>query len=126
MLEVVDGEHPELTTVASVAQRLGVDLRGLRKRLPQEVRRLSEVLGSRRQSAFRTKHDFRASTYAQAAVVIGRQLATEGKVPTRREFERRLSELGLPNIRWTEAKTLLTEVRQAMAETANASRATLL
>jgi hypothetical protein len=123
MLEVANGEHPQLTTVASVAKRLGVELRGLRRRLPHEVRRLAEALDSRRQLALSTKHESRARTYASAAVVVGQQLAKEGKVPTRREVERRFADLGLPNIRWTEAKTLLTQVRQAMSETKDEGQA---
>lgn len=92
-------------------------MRGLRKRLPREVRQLAEAPTSRRNAVLKEKHDLRAGHYASAAVVIGRQLSMEGKVPTRREIERRLAMLGLPNIRWTEARTLLAQVQQAMAET---------
>ena len=111
--EVEVGKHPSLHTMIAVAQRLSIDPSGLRRRLPDEVKRLSSTLAARRVVARHRKKAAHARDFNEAILQVGNDLAQAGGPLTRRNVELRLAQLGFP-VRRPESKDVRKRVSLAM------------
>lgn len=92
--EVEDGRHPQLQTMSAIAQRLSIDSSDLRRRLPDDIRRLSAVLAERRVAARHRRETARTRDLDEAILQVGNDLAKDGGSLTRRNVELKLAKLG--------------------------------
>lgn len=95
LVEVERGERPSVLTIAETANRLGIHPRDLRRRLPDEVGRLSKILQERRQAQQKRKAlDFEEALRKEIPIIVSRLLAS-GLMPSRRAICQGLAVRGL-------------------------------
>jgi len=90
-----NGEIPNLTTLQSVADRLNINVRDLRRIAPAESLRLSQVLAKRRKLLQERKRNDRQRMLQDEIPSLVSKMLDEGSVITQRELYLNLTKIGI-------------------------------
>lgn len=95
LANVEKGTIPNLITLRSVAKRLNIDVRELRRIAPIETSQLSNVLASRRKLSRKRKQEGRDRLLTEEIPIVVSKMLDDGLIPTRRALHKNLTEIGI-------------------------------
>lgn len=95
LLSVEVGLEPNVTSMKGVADRININARYLRRIVPTESSRLSEVLAGRRKLLLIRKQEGREKLLRDEVPKIVSKMVTTGLLPTRRALWQALGEIGI-------------------------------
>ena len=108
---VAKGIIPNLNTLKSVANRINISVRELRRIAPVETLQLSKVLASRRKLSLIRKQEARDRLLREEIPVVVSKMLDDGLIPTRRALFKCLTEIGI-SIRRSESPQVNEIVKQ--------------
>lgn len=114
LASVENGAIPNLTTLRSVASRININVRELRRIAPIETAQLSKVLAGRRILSMQRKHEGREKLLRNEIPKALTKLLDDGLQPTRRPLHKSLTDIGI-SIRREEGPRVSEIVQQFFA-----------
>lgn len=115
LASVENGAIPNLTTLRSVASRININVRELRRIAPIEVVQLSKVLSVRRKLSMLRKHEDREKLLKEEIPKALTKLLDHGHQATRRSLHKSLVDIGI-SIRREEGPRVSEIVQQFFAK----------
>lgn len=95
LASVENGTIPNLTTLRSVASRININARELRRIAPIETAQISKVLAGRRKLSMQRKHEGREKLLRDEIPKALTKLLDDGLQPTRRTLHKSLTDIGI-------------------------------